>query len=578
MHPVANPESHIDINMDTNKQPKVIIADDDPSILLLLKHILTSEGYEVTQSSSGIDAVDLCKHNTYDLAILDIVMPDMDGFSACKIINKQITNPPPVLLVTSLDDDISVDHAFNCGAIEYITKPINWSVFKHRVRRIIENKLRQEVIHRLEHHNPLTGLPNRTLMLDRLRSALLRSERSNSFVTLIMIDIDNFKLINETLGHDSGDQLLQSVAKRLELSLRESDTLSHPGGDEFCILVENIEHLDDITVITEKISRTLEYDINLTDHPVHVKASMGITVYPQDGSDISTLLGNADIALHKAKENDNITYEFFSPELSQKAMRRLKIENDLRHAIDNNQLVLHYQPKISLSSLNTKSMEALVRWQHPEHGLMPPDEFINVAEDSGLIIPLGEWVIRTACNQFQKWIKQGLEVSQISINVSAKQFRQKNVIPLFDSVLKETGISPSAIELEITENTLLKSEDFIDAQLNTLHNMGIGIAIDEFGTGYASLSYLKKLPIDTLKIDCSFTDGILNDEDDIAIINAIVGLAKAMGMRLVAEGIESELQLQKLRELDVDFGQGCYWSPAIPEDQYSELLSRLNPS
>lgn len=556
-------------------QSNIIIADDDPSILMLLKHVLVSEGYNVTEAHSGTEAIELCKQNNYDLAVLDIVMPGMNGFEACRFINNHLNKAPPVLLITSLDDDLSVDQAFSCGATEYITKPINWSVLKHRVHRLLESHHSQQTIKRLEYHDPLTGLPNRVLMLDRLESAILRATRNECLVALLMIDIDNFKLINETLGHDIGDMLLQSVSHRLEGAVRETDTLAHTGGDEFGIIIENLHRVEDIAVIVENLSHTVEHDVTLSDQTIHIKASMGITVFPQDGNDIGTLLRNADIALYRAKERGRNLYQFFSPELSMHALQRLNLENSLRHAIENDELVLYYQPKIKLNSSRADSMEALVRWNHPTNGLIPPDEFIPIAEETGLIVPLGEWVIKTACYQFSSWLRNGLDIKSISINVSARQFKEQNLVSIFEKLFNETGLDPKYIELEITESALLHDEHHAESKLNTLHNMGIRIAIDDFGTGYASLSYLKRLPLDTLKIDCSFTDGILHDSDDHAIVLAIVGLAKAMGMKLVAEGIETRDQLLKLVELQVDYGQGFYWSPARAAEDYVELLDRL---
>ncbi len=576
MHHAANITGYVsDTNM-PHTDSHVIIADDDPSIVLLLKHVLVSEGYTVSEAYSGQEAIELCNSTEYDLAILDIVMPDINGFEACKQLQKLSAETPPVLLITSLDDDLSVDQAFSCGATEYITKPINWSVFKHRVRRLIESHKRRETIRHLEFHNPVTGLANRSLMMDRLESALLRCQRSQSHLALILIDIDNFKLVNETLGHSQGDELLRSVSTRLARTVRETDTLSHIGGDEFSIIIEDIRHVEDIAIIADNLSRILEHDITLDDQSVHIKASMGITLYPQDGTDTSTLLRNAEVALYRAKDRGRNRYQFFSPELSQQALQKLNIENSLRNAIENNELVIHYQPKVHMQSGIPSSMEALVRWQHPQKGLISPDEFIPTAEESGLIVPLGEWVIKTACQQFSQWRKAGLAIESLSINVSARQFKEQNLVSLFENILSETDLDPHFIELEITESALLHNEHHSESRLNTLHNMGIRIAIDDFGTGYASLSYLKRLPIDTLKIDTTFTDGLLHDGDDKAIVLAIIGLAKAMDMELVAEGIENEEQLKKLIELEVDYGQGYYWSPAVAAEEYEILLEKLS--
>ena len=554
----------------------IIIADDDPSILLLLRHILTENNFDVTEARSGLEAIELCRAHNFDLAIFDLVMPEVDGISACKEVRFQTSNPPPVLIITSLDDDASVNLAFNAGAIDYITKPINWSVFLQRVKRIIEGEKNRQKIQRLEFHDALTGLPNRALLLDRLESAILRAQRNNSLVALLMVDLDNLKLINETLGHHNGDKLIQSVANRLNNSIRDTDTLSRSGGDEFNLVIENIQHLEDIGIMAAKFSSVIEHNMTIMDHDIHVKASIGISVYPQDGPDIGNLLSHADAALYRAKEQGGNVYEFYSPELGKKANRRLKLENALRNAIENDQLVVYYQPKIHLSTGAANGMEALVRWNHPEHGIIPPDEFIPVAEETGLIIPLGQIVIEKACEQFKKWQNENTPISNISINVSARQFKEQDLVSLLKEILHRYQLDATHIELELTESTLLKHESHAESKLNQLHEMGIKISIDDFGTGYASLAYLKRLPIDILKIDKSFTDGILHDPDDIAIVNAIYGLAQGLGLKLVAEGIETKEQLDRIKELGVDYGQGYLWSPPQPAELYLELLDNLN--
>ena len=554
---------------------KIIVADDDPSIILLLKHILLAEDYCVTEAKTGNEVIEHCKETNFDLAILDIVMPDMNGIDACHFMKNQLTNSPPVLMITSLDDDVSIDQAFNAGASDYITKPINWSVFKNRVKRLIEAEKTRKTVKKLEYHDHLTGLPNRILLMDRLESSIHRAKRNKTHIALIMIDIDNFKFINGTLGHENGDTLLKSIAKCLQKNLRETDTLSHTDGDEFNIIIENIEHAEDIALIAKNLSKSLEHTITLADQSIHIKTSIGIALYPQDGKDIGTLLRNADIALYRAKEHGNNHYQFFSADLSKRAFQRLDLENSLKHAIENNELVVYYQPKIELSTNKAKGMEALVRWQHPEKGLIPPDKFIPIAEETGLIVQLGEWVIKTACRNFSQWKKENLPIDNISINISARQFKEQDLASLLYDVLQKNNLPANYIELEISEKALLNNEDHAESKLNQLHNMGIKISIDDFGTGYASLSCLKRLPIDTLKIDRSFTNGILNNPDDIAIINAITGLAQAMDLELVAEGIETIEQLEKIKKLKINYGQGYYWSPPYPADRYKELLARL---
>jgi len=553
----------------------IIIADDDPSILLLLRHFLTENNYAVTEARSGREAIELCREQTFDLAIFDLVMPEVDGISACKEITLQTSNPPPVLIITSLDDDTSITHAFDAGAIDYVTKPINWSVFKQRVKRIVESEKNCQKIKRLEFHDALTGLPNRTLLLDRLESATYRAHRNKNMVALLMIDIDNLKLINETLGHTNGDKLIQSVATRLSEAIRDTDTLSRSGGDEFNLIIENIQQLEDVALMASKLSRVIEHNLTLQDQQIHVKASIGISVYPQDGNDIGSLLSHADAALYRAKDKGGNSYEFYSPELGTKARRRLQLENALRHAIDNDELVVFYQPKVNLSDNAATGIEALVRWNHPDQGIIAPDEFIPIAEETGLIIQLGKQVIEKACAQFKQWQDNNLPINNISINVSARQFKEQDLVSLLQQVLEQHELNASHIELELTESTLLKNEDQAELKLNQLHDMGIKISIDDFGTGYASLSYLKRLPIDILKIDKSFTDGIVHDSDDIAIVNAICGLASGLGLELVAEGIETAEQLKRIKDLGVDYGQGYYWSPPRPADQYVEWLENL---
>jgi len=558
------------------RKGNVLIADDDPSILLLLRHILTEDNYDVTEAASGLEAIELCREFTYDLAILDFVMPNVDGITACKEISFQIPNPPPVLIITSLDDDASVNLAFDAGAVDYVTKPINWSVFKQRVKRIVSGEQNRQKVRQLEYHDALTGLPNRSLLLDRLESAILRAQRNEDMIALLMVDIDNLKLINETLGHHNGDKIIQSVASRLSKAIRDTDTLSRSGGDEFNMIVENIHQLEDVGAMAAKFSRAIEHKLTIQDQEIHIKASIGISVYPQDGTNIGSLLSHADAALYRAKDKGGNAYDFYSPELSKKANRRLSLENSLRKAIENDHLVMYYQPKINLSTGIASGMEALVRWDHPEQGIIPPDEFIPVAEETGLIIPLGQQVIEKSCAQFKKWLDADIPVNNISINVSARQFREQDLVSIFKECLNQHKLDARNIELELTESTLLKNEGNAEEILNQIHDMGITISIDDFGTGYASLAYLKRLPIDILKIDRSFTDGILHDPDDIAIVNAIYGLARGLGLKLVAEGIETSEQLEKLTEMGIDYGQGYFWSPPLPSEKYLGLLDDLN--
>lgn len=552
----------------------IIIANDDPTTLLLLRHILVSSNYDITEARSGHEIIELCRDYPYDLAILDLVMPGMDALAVCRELTFQISMPPPILIITSLDDDLSLNAAFEVGATDYITHPINWSVFRHRVKRIVQAEKNHKSLRQLQFHDTLTGLPNRALLLDRLESAILRSQRNQSILALMMVDIDNFKLINESLGHEHGDQIILSVARRLEQSIRDTDTLSRIGADEFNMIIENISRAEDVGLMANKFCRAIEHTLTILDQDIHIDASIGISVFPQDGTDSSTLLSHADAALQRAKEQGGHVCEFYSPALGRKVNRRLSLENNLRNALRNDELIVYYQPKVDLKTGVASGIEALVRWAHPGQGLISPDEFIPIAEETSMIIPLGQRVIEQACRQFSLWQQQNFPVNNISINVSARQFKEQDLVGLLNENLQEYNLDPRCIELELTESTLLKHEQEASKKLDRLHNMGLKISIDDFGTGYASLSYLKRLPIDVLKIDRSFTDGVLHDPDDITIIHAINGLGKGLGLKLVAEGIETNAQLGKFTELGVDYGQGYLWSPPCSADDYTRLLCR----
>ena len=363
-----------------------------------------------------------------------------------------------------------------------------------------------------------------------------------------------------------------SVASLLNSSIRDTDTLSRSGGDEFILIIENTHQLDDIALMAEKFSRIIEHRLTILDQDIHVKASIGISVYPQDGLDIGSLLGNSDAALHRAKDKGGNAYEFYSSDFGKQVRRCLELESNLRHAIENNELVVYYQPIINLNTGITSSMEALVRWKHPQQGIILPDEFISIAEETGLIIQLGNQVIESVCKQLRKWKTENIPITNISINLSSRQFIEPNLVNQLKETLEKYHLDASNIGFELTESTLLKNESQAAITLNELHKMGVIITIDDFGTGHTSLSSLKKMPINTLKIDTSFVNGILNNPDDKAIVNAIYGMAKGLGLKLVAEGIETQKQLEKIKEIGVDYGQGFLWNPATTAEQYIKLL------
>lgn len=547
-----------------HNDPLVLIADDDPSIRLLLRHAMEKDGYKVIEVVNGTEAIKATEKYHPDLILMDAVMPLMDGFNATStLMEMEEFSDIPVLMITALDDDRSVAKAFISGALDYITKPVNWSVLKHRVRRMLHAAEAERQIRHLAYLDTLTGLPNRLLFMDRLDQAISRSVRQSNIFALLFIDIDHFKVINDSMGHHAGDQLLTSVTARLQQSVRQSDTIARLGGDEFTVIVENINQPEDVMVVTKSILSMLSDPVFIDGREVFISASIGISVFPDDGDDLGSLLKNAETAMYKAKDHGRNNLQFYRAEMSETAMRRLDLENSLRNAIEKDELLVYYQPKFDLTTGKCQGMEALVRWDHPVKGLVQPDEFIPLAEETGMILQLDDWVIRTACMQLSVWKKAGYEVSNLAINVSARQFKEHRLAGVIQKILEETGIDGHELEIELTESTLVDNNENAREMLNELHEMGLKIALDDFGTGYASMSYLKDFPIDTVKIDRSFIWGIPNDKEDMAIVKAIVGLAEALDLSLIAEGVETEQQIEFLNNIGCKYAQGYYWSKPV---------------
>jgi diguanylate cyclase (GGDEF)-like protein/PAS domain S-box-containing protein len=441
-------------------------------------------------------------------------------------------------------------------------------------RKRAEADLRSQQQHAqyLASHDSLTGLPNRSLLHDRLNHAIARAHRSNRMVAVMFLDLDRFKLINDTLGHKSGDQLLQTMAGRLQQVMREGDTVARLGGDEFVILAEDLPSEEIATNIAEQVLKQISGSVSLDGHQLVLSTSIGISVYPKDSQNEHVLLKQADIAMYQAKEKGGSCLRYFDPEMNSHVLERLIIENGLRRALEFDELGLRYQPLVDLKTGRIVGMEALVRWNHPEKGLIGPDQFISVAEETGLIIELGEWVLRKACRQQQEWFEKGLSGLRMAVNLSVKQFGPRNLVSRVRSVLDEIGMAPSLLKLEITETGLMQDVARTQGTLLELAAMGIELAIDDFGTGYSSLSYLKTLPIDTLKVDRSFVNDVAVDTDDAAIVSATIGLAHNLGLRVIAEGVETPRQLSFLALQNCDEGQGYYFSSPLASNEMEELL------
>jgi PAS domain S-box-containing protein len=458
------------------------------------------------------------------------------------------------------------------------------------VRDITERKEAEKRTAYLANYDGLTGLPNRNLFLDRLNQAIIRAQRNRRLVALLFLDIDRFKKINDSLGHSAGDNLLQQVANRLQHTLRKSDTISRQsltavhhveiedntvsrlGGDEFTLILENLANADNVTTVAQKILDAFVEPFQLGGHGIYITTSIGITIYPTDSADLHTLIKNADTAMYRAKEQGRNNYQFYTEDMNAKAYQRLSLETSLRRALERNEFLLHYQPKLDLRSGQIMGVEALLRWQPPDRAMVSPAEFIPLLEDTGLIIPVGRWVLHTACAQLKAWQDAGLPQLSMAVNLSARQFRQKELAESIGTILLETRLDPHSLELELTESLLMENLEANIATMTKLEAMGVRISIDDFGTGYSSLSYLKRFPIHTLKIDRSFVRDITTDPDDAAIANAVIALAHSLRLNVVAEGVETQEQLDYLQNQGCEQIQGYLLSRPLPAESFEQWI------
>ena len=437
---------------------------------------------------------------------------------------------------------------------------------------ITERKVAEERVQSLAYYDALTGLPNRILLHDRLSKALATARRQMHKVALLFFDLDRFKIINDSLGHSVGDLLLEDVAERLKSCAREEDTVARLGGDEFVIVLTHVNDIPGAAVSAERFMDAMTARFVIQGHSLSIGCSLGISIFPEHGADSETLIKHADAAMYSAKDIGRNNFQFFTADMNAQALERLTLENGLRLALEKKELFLMYQPQMNIATGKISELEALLRWQHPVLGLVPPDKFIRIAENSGLIVPIGEWVLRTACSQARKWKDEGLPPVSIAINVSAVQFRQQGFCELIRRVLRETGLAPHYLELELTESLLLGNADVTLSVLQELKAMGLTLAIDDFGTGYSSFSYLKRFPVSKLKIDRSFVRDVAVNPDDAAITTAIISMAKSLNLKVIAEGVEDEAQMSFLRAHQCDEIQGYYFSRPLAVDKVAEKL------
>jgi predicted signal transduction protein with EAL and GGDEF domain/FixJ family two-component response regulator len=707
-----------------NQRGTVLVADDDPVMRLLMLEMLDSVGLEGIEAADGAQAVDLALARGPDLILLDVEMPKLDGFDACRAI-RDLPNGAmvPIVMVTGGDDLEAVTNAYEAGATDFVSKPINWPILGHRVlyvlrasdaivrlriadaqnravlaaipdtffrmsrdgfyldyepgregsdhaagrgvrdagaeeqvvgrhvtevlphdiaerlleqvamvlhihqvrsveyelirfgealhfearlvatgpnevlglvRDISERKRSEEQIRRLAYCDSLTGIPNRQAFLEMLERELQRSRIGNKKFAVLFMDLDAFKRINDTLGHNVGDQLLKQVSERLRETIRPSDLMSRGdllpradagrseatnlarlGGDEFTILIPDLERVEHALNVAHRVKDAMRRPFLIEGNEIFVTASIGISLFPEDGDDCTSLLKYADTAMYHAKNCGKNNAKLYSSSLTMQIMSHVKLEVGLRKALQNDELYLLYQPQLDVRSSEIVGVEALVRWRHAERGIVSPNEFIPLAEETGLIVPIGEWVLRTACSQARHWQKMARRPVRMAVNLSAKQFKDENLSQIVLSALHDTGLDPRLLELELTEGTLMDDAKATLATLEQLRGIGVYLSIDDFGTGYSSMNYLKRFDVRALKIDRSFICGLPQDSENAAITRAIIAMAHGLKMVVVAEGVETGEQLLLLEEYGCDLVQGFYLGRPAPADAVTGMLQRL---
>ncbi len=557
----------------------VMMVDDEPLTIEVTQFHLEEAGYtKFIATSDPRQALALIAERRPDVVLLDLMMPGMSGFEILERMQQEnMLKDVPTIMLTSSVDSATKLKALELGATDFLAKPVDPSELVLRLRNTLASKAYRD---RLANYDLLTGLPNRHTFMDRLTWAVRHAQRYGHDGAVLHVGIDEFRRVNEALGPTAGDAMLQGVAERLEQCFRATDTigrieddgpgpsLSRLSGDEFTLLLPMIRKSDDAAHVAPRVLAAIAVPFELSGHELAVTCSIGIAIFPGDGDQTDTIVKNAGAAMRHAKTLGKNTSQFYSSELNARALHKLNLANQLRKAIERNELLLHYQPKIDVRTGKLTGAEALVRWQHPERGLVPPMEFIPLAEENGLIVPLGEWVIRAACTQAKKWANAGYDVPRIAVNVSSHQFRQGLLSAIIGGILSITEADAKYLSIELTEGVIMENAEANVAALRQLKEMGLKLSIDDFGTGYSSLSYLTEFPLDELKIDRSFIMRIKEAGDRAAIVTAIIAMAHSLELSVVAEGVETVQQLDFLKAQGCDEYQGYLKSKPVPADEF----------
>ena len=584
----------------------VLLVDDEKHVLSSVKRVLRPLDHDIYTAESGAEALELLKQHEISIVVSDFRMPHMNGAELLSEIKKRY--PDTIRIILSAYADLeAVTRAINEGSIyKFLFKPFDNSHLIQIVQEALEqynlvkenqklhadleqanheltvfnNELEKRVadktklVAKMAQYDDLTGLPNRFLLMDRLNQAIATAERNDSIVAVAFIDIDQFKKVNDSFGHATGDRLLQMVADRISPVIRKSDTLARIGGDEFTLMVTGLKSKRDIKPAVQTVMRAMSKPFLLENREIFLTASIGITAYPDDGVDEHNLLKNADAAMYHAKDEGRNNYQFYTNSMNEEAEERLAMESLLHQALDRNEFTLHYQPQYRIDNHKLTGFEALIRWQHPEQGLVSPDKFIPVLEETGLIVQVGEWVCKTACQQLKSWQDEQLPTVQMAVNISALQFNKPDFIEMIKRNILESGIDTrhGCFEVEMTESLLMNDTERVISTMTKLRQLGIEMSIDDFGTGYSSFNYLRSFPINTIKIDRSFIHEMNSSDDAQTIVNAIIVMAHAMNLTVIAEGVENDEQAQHLQAMGCDVIQGFLYGKPTTADQATEIL------
>jgi diguanylate cyclase (GGDEF)-like protein len=564
----------------------ILVIEDVESLREEILETLSYEGFDVLGAENGVVGVQMAKTYEPDLIVCDIAMPELDGYGTLGALRKEPkTSMIPFVFLTAMSEKSDMRQAMQLGADDYLTKPFTSSellgAIASRLQKynLVKEHYYDEIkavgakFEYLSHHDELTQLPNRVLFHDALTQAVLHAQINHKSLALLFLDIDNFNIINNTLGNDIGDQLFKAIAERLRRYTAPCDMVARIQGDEFAMIISDSKDLANVKIEAQKVLDLLSRPYNLYGHEVFITSSIGITIFPEDHQEIDGLIKNAELAMYYAKTHGRNSYKLYSSELNVQSSEYMALANSLHRAIDRQEIRVFYQPLVDLQSGQIVGAEALARWQHPDLGLIMPSKFIPIAEQTGLILRLTELILEAVCHQMREWKDLNINYGFIAVNLSAQHFRtDSNLIEMLTKVLQESGLEPEHLELELTESIIMQNAEFTIDLLSKLQTMGVKVAIDDFGTGYSSLSYLKHFPVNTLKIDRCFIQDITSDRHDATISLAIIDLAHSLSLQVIAEGVETMEQVQFLKEHSCDQMQGYFFSPPLPKLEFEKML------